>query len=307
MEGSHNEVKNRSCGGVQKRRPLAILLRNAFIVSLSLVSLSFAQTFDVMIIERPGNLIAYDAFQQSVNPKQESALQPFAPIRILKNRDVLSDGITRCSKVEVGGELFYLLLNERGTVAESGDLGTVRIFRHVKAFRDTIEVLGSGHVVFQKPVTSSRRYCAAGERLECYFEVTGVVYARRMDSGSDFGWIRLPREEEGRWWSVVHAQPQHVDLSPMIRDRLLERIDDVNLAYTEIYALLTHQARKKLPVPQWQVETTGNAIVCVLKPSAAAPFYRRSIKSLAATLQAYLVGTGFDVIQEEDAIRIVKR
>lgn len=307
MEGSFKAVKNRNCGGVGFGRSLAILLRNAFVISLSVTPSVFSQTFDVLIVESPEHLVVYDAFQQSLPALQEHALQPFVPMKILKDRDVLSDGLTSCTKVQVDAEAYYLLLNDRGRLAGSKDMGTVRIFRNVKFVDDTIAVLESRRIVFQNPFNSRRQYLTAGERCICYFEVAGVYYAKRMESESGFGWLRLPDTENRKSWRIVHAQSASVDLSPMIRNRLVQRIDDVNLGFTELYALLNNETGRKLPVPQWRMESTNASLVFVLRPSAAARFYKQSIASLMATLQTYLVGTGYDVLERGNVIQIVKR
>ncbi len=307
MEGSSKAVKRRNCGGGRSCLPLAILLRNAFIISLAVSSGAFSQTFDVLIVEKPDHLVVYDAFQQSLTSPQEHPIQPFTPIRIIRLRDALNDGITPCSKVDVDGETFYLLRDERGQLAGSKNLGIVRIFQHVKFIDDTIEVLGSRHIALQSPVKKSSQFLAAGEACVRYFEFAGAIYSKPLRPQAEYGWLRLSPAERGKTWQIVRAKPAHVDLSPMIRNRVIDKIRDVNLAYSEVYSLLSKESKKKIPVPQWEIDSTSTSMTFVLRPAAAASFYRQSIRTLSATLQTYLLGTGYDALVQGHEIEIKKR
>ncbi len=307
MEGSSEALKKQNCRGGRSCRPLAILLRNAFIISFAVSSGAFSQTFDVLIVEKPDHLVVYDAFQQSLTSLHETPLQPFAPIRILILRDVLNDGITTCSKVDVDGEIFYLLRDERGQLAGSKNLGILRVFQHVRSIDDTIEVIGSRQIAIQDPFGQMRRFLSAGEHCVRFFEFAGGIYAKRLRSQAEYGWLRLPLAGKGRSWRVVSPELARVDLSPMIRDRVIEKIKDVNLAYSEVYSLLGKESIKKFPVPQWQIESTNTSMTCVLRPAAAASFYRQSIQILSATLQTYLLGTGYEALVQRNAIEIKKR
>jgi hypothetical protein len=307
MEGSTEAVKKQNCGGGCSYHPLAILLWNAFTICLAISPCAFAQTFDVLIVEKPDHLVIYDSFQQSLSSLNESVLQPFAPFKVLKQRDVLSDGLTACEKVEVDGEVFYLLRDESGQLAGRKALGTVRNLQNAKLLNDTIEVLGPRSIVLQHPVKSGRRFLSNGDRCLRYFNAAGVVYARLLGAKPEYGWLRLPATEKGRSWQKVRAQPMRLDLSPMIRDRVNGRIKDVNGAFSQVYSLLNKETGKRYPVPQWEVESTNTSLICVLRPAAAAGFYKQSIQTLSATLQTYLLGTGYDVREHGNRIEIRRR
>jgi hypothetical protein len=307
MEGSDKSVKKENCGGGQSRRPLAILLWNAFVISLAISSCASSQSFDVLIVANPDRLVVYDSFQQSLPSLHETVLQPYAPIRVLKSHDVLSDGLTPCAKVEVDGEVFYLLRDGSGQLAGWKNLGTVRTFHRVTLIDDTIAVLASNRVLLQHLVGGDRRFLSVGDRCLRYFHDGGNVYVRLLGSQPEYGWLRLPADGKGKLWRVVQAQAAQLDLSPMIRARVHERIDDANLAYAEVYALLSKESGKRFPVPQWTIDSTNTSMMCVLRPVAAATFYKRTIQALSATLQTYVLGTGYDVRAQGNRIEIRRR
>ncbi len=307
MEGSTKAVKNRNCGGGRYRHPLTILLRNACILSFVIFPRAISQTFEALTVENPEHLVVYDSFQQSLSSLQRTPLQPFAPIKFLKQRDVLGDGFTPCAKVEVDGEVFYFLRDESGQLAGWKSLGTTRIFHNLKFLNDTVEVLGPRVIQIQDPNNASRRFLSIGERCLRYFNADGRTYIRRLGSRPSYGWTQLSGTDKGRFWQVVRASRSNIDLSPMMRDRVNAKINEVNLAYAQVYSQLAKETGKHFPVPQWEVHTEKATILLVLQPSVAAGHYKKTIQSLASTLQTYLLGTEYSVVEQGNQIEIKKQ
>jgi len=307
MEGSIKAVKKKFCGGGRCRPPLASFLWIPFIISLAVSPVAQSQTSDFLIVERPDHLVVYDAFQQSVKSRSEDVFRPFTPFKILRLHDVLSDGLTRCSKVEVEGTVFYLLRNERGQLVDAKELGMVRQVQRAGTIDDTIEVLSSSGVAWESPDERSSMVLRAGDRCVRLFEFAGADYARRLDGRGDYGLLRLSKDEKGSAWRTIQEEPSRVTLSPMIRDRVIGRIREANLTYVDVYALLSDETRKRFPVPQWDITSTATSLTCVLRPKSAVAFYPQSIKALSSTLRTYLLGTGYDVFEQGDEIEIRRR
>ena len=304
MEGSTKAVKKRQCGGGRPCRPLATLLLCALLIFPATSYRAFSQTVDVLIVQKPDQLVVYDSFQQSLASPQQNVLQSFVPMRILKYRDLLGDGITPCVKVDVEGEVFYLLRHENGHLAGRNDLGVVKLFRRVRPMNDTVEVLASHSIQMENPVQGSRRFLSVGDYcLRCFFDA-GAYYVRTLGSHPEYGWLRLSPVEKGKSWQIARPEQARVDLPPMIRDRIAGRIKDANLAYTEVYSLLTAETGKLFPAPQWEIESTRSSLICTLRPAAAASLYPQAILALSATLRTYVLGTGFDVTMQGNTIEI---
>ncbi len=307
MEGSSEIVKMPHCGGGQRCRPLAILLRKAFVVSVVLVPLAFSQSFDFLVIKNTNHLVIYDSFQQSLASSQGPAIRPFAPMKILAVRDLLGDGLTRCMKVDVDGEVFYLVRDDSGKLAGWKDLGYVTTFQGRKYIGDTISVLASNRITLQKTEKDEGIMLAAGDRCIRYFDQGGSVYVKKLGIQPAYGWISLMRFDRGRLWQMVRPVPVQMDLSQMLRDRVIGRIKEINEMFMEVYGLLGKETGKKFPVPQWSVDSSTAVLSCVLMPATAVRFYPRTLTELSAALQAYVVGTGYDVHAVENRIEIRKR
>lgn len=297
-------MKPRNCRGGHLRRPLAILLWNIFTLTSAITSFSYSQDYDVLIVEKPEHLVVYDVYQQSLTSSQAGALRSFEPIKILKSQDVLGDSMTPCAKVQVGGQVFYLLRNARGGLVGSNLSGMVKVFRRVKSIDDTIEVLISRQIAIQSPSSTARHLASAGDMCVRYFEYGGAAYVKRIGSPDEYGWVRLPMHGNGRSWRVARVQSSGPSLSPMIRERVLKRIRQVNLTYLELYSFLSKETNKRAAVPQWVVQSSGSTIICALLPDSVAGSYAQSIRSLAAALQTYLLGTGYHIVEQGNALVI---
>ncbi len=304
MEGSTKALNPSNHGGGLSHRPCLSLVRHLVLLTFTTVSSSFSQTSDVWIIEKPEHLVVYDVYQQSVESSQSNAIRPFEPVRVIKARDVLGDSMTPCSKVEVGGEMYYLLLNERGHLAGSALLGTVKVFRGVKFLDDTVEVLQSRKILFQDPVKKNSHFLAGGNFCVRYFSVGGTTYAKIIGQEERYGWLQLPGRERGAVWKAAETPQIAQSLSPMIRDRIAKRIRQANLTLSELYLFLSRRTGRKMVVPQWRIQSSGPSMACTFVPDSVAPQFSQSIQTLCTTLQTYLLGTGYDVVSQGNKVLI---
>ncbi len=304
MEGSTKALNSPDRRGGFTHRPCVFLLAHLSFLILAVTSCSFSQSNTVWIVEKPEHLVVYDAYQQSLGSNQTSAIRPFEPIKVLKARDVLGDRMTPCSKVEVGDQIYYLLLNERGHLAGSSLLGAVKVFRNVRFIDDTIEVLRPGSITYREPVRANQHAIKAGDFCVRYFSYDGSVYAKVIGSTEQYGWLHLLAGERGRSWRLAEVQQSAQGLSPMIRDRVLKRINQANLAFLDVYAILNQRTNRRTNPPRWFVQSSGPSLVCTLLPDTVAQRYSQSIQALSATLQTYILGTGYGVVTQGNRILI---
>jgi hypothetical protein len=304
MEGSTKPLNDWNCRGGLTYRPCVVWLCQIVVLLLSVISFSFSQTSDVWIIEKPEHLVVYDVYQQSLGPGHASVIQPFEPIKVLRAGEILGDSMTYCSRVEVGDQTYYLLLNERGHLAGSALLGSVKVFRNVRFINDTVEVLRSGKIDYQEPVNKIRHVLQAGNLCVRCFSFGGLVYAKIVGSTEHFGWLQLPAGEQGKSWKVAEVQQTVQGLSPMIRDRVLKRIRQANLTLSQLYWFLDKRTRMAKIAPQWFIQSSSSSIVCTLLPDSIASRYTGSVQNLSLILQTYLLGTGYDVVSQQNKILI---
>ena len=299
-------MTGRYCWGGLWRRPSTFLVWAAFL-SAFFITPVVSQTFDVVIIEEPRHLIAYDAFQQSLASSQLTVLRPFVPMKILKAHDVLGDGLTNCIKVDVDGNIFFLLSDDSGRLVGGNKLGTVKTYERKVFFQDTITILVSRKIIFMSFADGSQSSLAAGERCVRYFENAGSVYVKRLGKDPAFGWIRIPVAEEGSWWQIVRTASVQLELSSALRERMNGRILQVNQTLAQIYAVLNRESGKRLKAPQWYVDPHAESLSFVLLPESALNIYPQSVEALKTSLQTYLLGTSYNAFMTGNKIDIKSR
>jgi hypothetical protein len=306
MERGSEEMTERYCWGGLWHRPSTFLIWAAFLATFFITPV-VSQTFDVVIIEEPHHLIAYDAFQQSLASSQLAVLQPFVPMKILKAHDVLGDGLTSCMKVDVDGNVFFLLSDNSGRLVGWNKLGTIKTYERRIFLQDTISILVSNKITFQSSTNGSQSPLAAGDRCVRYFENAGSVYVKRLRKDPAFGWIRAPGAEEGSWWKIVHTASVRSEFSSALRERINGRIRQVNQTLAQIYIVLNRESGKRLTTPQWYVDPHAESLRFVLLPDSAIIIYPKSVEVLKTSLQTYLLGTSYNAFIVGNKIDIKPR
>jgi hypothetical protein len=299
-------MTGRYCWGGLWRRLSTFLIWTAFLAAFFITPV-VSQTFDVIIIEKPHQLIAYDAFQQSLASSQLAVLQPFVPMKILKAHDVLGDGLTSCMKVDVDGNIFFLLSDNSGRLVGWNKLGTIKTYERRIFLQDTISILVSNKITFQSSTNGSQSPLAAGDRCVRYFENAGSVYVKRLRKDPAFGWIRAPGAEEGSWWKIVHTASVRSEFSSALRERINGRIRQVNQTLAQIYTVLNRESGKRLTTPQWYVDPHAESLRFVLLPDSAIIIYPKSVEVLKTSLQTYLLGTSYNAFIVGNKIDIKPR
>ena len=299
-------MKRRYCRGGVWHRPLAFLIWTILLTAIFITPV-ISQTFDVVIIEKPRYLTAYDAFQQSLAPSQLAMFQPFVPMKILNTRDVFSDGLTSCMKIDVDGHIYFLLNNDSGRLVGWDKLGMVKIYKRKTFLQDTISILVSRKIIFQSSADGSRNSLTAGDRCIRYFENNGSLYIKRIGKDPAFGWIRTAGKEEGSLWKNVHIEEARSEFSSALRERINRRIRQVNQTLAQIYTVLNRESGKRLLAPQWYVDQHTESLSFVLLPESALNSYPQSVEALKILVQTYLLGTSYNAFITGNKIDIKSR
>ena len=99
------------------------LQRALYLSAVCAATLQGAQT-DVLLIAHPERLLIFNKYQQRLTSDESSRLVPFAPMVVVRADDQLGDGLTRCTTVRVGNDLFYLQTSHDGTLQGDGTTAT---------------------------------------------------------------------------------------------------------------------------------------------------------------------------------------
>ena len=255
---------------------------------------------DLLLVERPAQLVILDRYQQTVPAQERRRLTPFAPMLVKNLSGHLGDGITPCMSVEIAGVQFYLILDEGGDLAGKTQAGYVRLVRGAEISADTVELLAT--LRFASPDRTRDRQVKPGDRLALQFRAGGETYARLMGGG--FGWLPAG----GSAWRTVRNAPGVV---PAGRHRELEiirsSINSANAVFLSLYASLGPGASGKSGAPRWEFEAGNDAVVCLLTGLGRAggeAGFAESTEMLARELQTLLLGRGMGVSSRPGVITI---
>ncbi len=297
-------MTERPCRGGRLCRPSAFLLlvASVFIVCAHAVS----QAAEFLVIEHPKFLIAYDSFQQSLTAGQRETLRPFMPMKILEAHDVLGDGFTRCTKVDAEGNILYLLEDENGALANRKSLGLVKKYAGKEILQDTIAILVPDKMLFTD-AAGGKSVLSEGDRCIRYFSEAGSWYVKRLGRPPVYGWIKSSETKMNEWWGVVRPEAVRTDFSPALLERIDGRIRQANQTLVQVYAVLNRETGKRLTPPRWSINRRGESLRIALLPDSTLKYYPKSVDALNASLQTYVLGTGFDVTSSGNEITIRSR
>lgn len=289
-----------------KRRLFVILFFAASFAVLFLTP-AVSQIYDVILIEKPRSLTIYDAFQQSTTSSQLSNFLPFVPMKVLKARDILGDGFTRCMRVEIDGKTYFLLIGEEGRLTGWNKAGETKTFKDKECLADTITVLASQKIAFRNYSNGRQSYLSAGDRCVRFFRHDGSIYVKLIGKDQKFGWIKTSSGDEGKLWKIVRTAASQPELSAALRERITGRIQQVNRTLMQIYSVLNKETSRGMAVPQWQQYPQSEILGFVFIPGKAVEVYPQSVEILKSALQTYLLGTNYNVIISGNRMEIKQR
>jgi hypothetical protein len=299
MEGAGGEiVSGRHSGGLK-----------GCLVAVSLAGLAQAWagrgSDEFLIVERPARLVVLNRYQQNLTPNELTLLQPFVPMKILRSRDLLGDGFTPCTRVEIGGTEFFLIREDAGLLAgetHAGALTTTAGFSHPW---DTVHVLRNGGLRFSAPSGQGESFLAAGERIVRIFTHSGRTYVKRSGGARVYGWVNLAPDAEGRLWSLSHLVPTAESTIPVrIRDSVQAALSRTNALLVNLYAYFNGTSRQHRATPRWQMEPEGTVLRCTLLDGSPERDFAESTRYLVRELENHVLGTDFGVFQYPRGIEI---
>ncbi len=246
-------------------------------------------TGEVMVVEHVDKLILYDKYQQHLSVQARAGLQPFTPLRILKEKDVLGDGFTPCMDVAIGEDAYFVV----GGMEDARRSGVLATYRNVRLLSDTVEVLRSRAVSFS-PVDRLRwTPMPAGERLLRIFAEGTRTYVRRLGAGAGYGWAALPPSGEGKSWRpLVRSVASFTVLPPDVLGRIRTHLGEKNELLRKLFAFFNGRTGEQKTAPHWELEASGQDVDCVLHDGRGEDF-AESTKYLVRDLDDLMLGTGF--------------
>jgi len=259
-----------------------------------------------LVVERVEHLKVYNKYQQEATPpEREQALAPFLPMRILKGDDLLGDGFTRCARVDVGAEMFYLLKDGEGKLSRSGPLGLERTFVNAIPLSDTVEILPRADVQFSPITSPSHQAVRPREKFLRFFRLQNAVYCRRLPDSTNYGWIDLTGKNEQRVWKrIIHNTSSQELISPDVIRAVNAKVDEVNLVLAGLFEHFNSRTRQRKDPPAWTIESTAGRIACKLQGSIDPEDLHGSTLYLIKDLENIAMGARLHIAYTSGSIEI---
>jgi hypothetical protein len=278
------------------------------IVSLFAVSLSAQHqhtTANYLLVEHPERLIVYNRYQQHSTPEEQKLLTPFVPIKILDAEATLNDDFTPCLKVDIQGQIFYLLKNEVFEVPGK-KLGTMRVLNRVTVLNDTIRLVSSD-ITLTIPDQKKSHRLQAGAILERYFQDGKTTFVRLSGQRPEYGWVHFSMGEKTKEYIVLSSTKSiatNVPLSDAIRKRIQVKLIEANKALADLFAYFNTETKTRKIAPQWRLVTFKQQYACILEPTEYGKQYAESSRYLAGDIESILLGTNYGTIMSPGRIEI---
>lgn len=284
------------------KRILPILL---FISLLIMRTAANARIADFLIVENPAALTIYNQYQQPVNSDNDLVSRFFVPFEIINENDLLSDGITPVMEVRLFSQRFHILKTMEDEISGVDAAGSAQIFRNCAVHGDTIAVVLNNAVYFSRSIAAQEQPLPEGTVLLRLFRKGDRYYVFDTSARQAFGWCRFKTD---RAWEPVkpEAKPASAGITADLRERLIARIQSINLLYARYFEHFNRRYNKRLPAPQWQVESGDDRIAFRMGNQKYAEQLSESSAVLRRELQNMLLGTNLELQEQNNAFIISK-
>jgi len=288
-------------------RPVTSCLQRALLLSaVCAATLQGAQT-DVLLVAHPERLLIFNKYQQRLTSDESSRLVPFAPMVVVRADDQLGDGLTRCTTVRVGNDLFYLQTSHDGTLQEPGGPAGVALHRDVRLLGDTIVVRKDRSLFFALPDRRGKTEMRRGDRMLRYFLKDGEAYVRKLGHAAEYGWLDLRKGENDSWALIHESSATDARTSGEILATLSATVAEANATLRQLYRHLGADGRESATPPQFRLEVSGDTVLCAFDDPRKATRHSGMLGALAHEFERILSGTGATFRVRDTAIAVTYR
>lgn len=284
------------------------LWQGLFIAALlcftTLASPFIAIAADFYVVQNPASLSLLDRFQQNISNAQKKELASGTPFCIKQKNELMGDELTQAHRVTYKGKILFMALNDAGEIAGNESQDNVTLYRGCTLYNDSIQVQQSNILSMRKKLGTTIFY--EKDILIRHFSHADKFYITHNASKNN-GWVSLKKKRA--WGKIAHTKKAPTPLlGALTRDRIGERIEEVNIDYRQYTTFFNKQTGDTKAPPQWILRPVGAGFTCTWKGSSdhfAA--MKRSTRILLADLANMVLGKPFAVILKNRTIYIKVR
>jgi hypothetical protein len=253
-----------------------------------------------LIIEKPAALKIYNKYEQKIDPAGSGLFKSFCALQITDPNITLSDNFTLADRVEIDGEYFYLIKNNRQSFDLTRLPGYLKEFRGVQAFGDTVVVSHDGRIFLQSPLTKEKIYLPAGTMLKRIFLSAKMTYIQTIHETRQYGWCNLSDDSN---WHRFSPPATALNLNEVLK-QIQPVFDRYNSLYRQSFQYFNQHMDRQRVIPYWQVELTDTRLSAKLMNIAGTGSFPNSLPYLVNEIRQHLLNTPLQITQTGDGFEI---
>jgi hypothetical protein len=272
--------------------------------TLAAVALPASAASTYLLIEHPDRLTLLNKYQQELSPGEKALLVPFVAMRIMKQDDVLSDGYTHCTQVEIGGSTFFVVKDGAGRFIADGSPGSQHTVTGATTLGDTIAIIQEHRVEF-RPQSGRPLRLDAGATLIRIFRGSQGTYCRLDGTPSVYGWITMEGLRQNADWTKVELQHKEPSISLSDTERKVRAsVSEINGLLVRLFRFFDARTGESKTPPAWRVEAGASSITCLLEGTPDPAHYRQSTFYLVNTIETIARSSSLRVLSSPGRIEI---
>jgi len=270
------------------------------------VVLSAAEkTGDFLIISHPSKLSIFNQFEQILTETDLNSFPSYPPFLIVNRKETLGDQITEAIRCNYQGQIYFLLLDEKGNLKGLSSQLYHNIFKNCLIILDTVSLKQPTSVYQKYPSGGSVTKCSAGLSVERIFRYSSSYYVFIPDK-KVFGWINSgPAIFKTSAKNIIESKTFSVnDIYEIVGNRL-KAVNETYIQYFEFFNDITHQDKS---IPQWKLYNDGKRLKCTLSSSAQiSEQLQNSTRYILQDIEQILLGKPFSIQYNSGEITISPR
>jgi len=279
-------------------------MKSFMVICFFFVAVMAARADDFLITEYPDAFVMLDRYQQKLPDRARLRFLQNRPWRILKKKMLLSDGFTAVMKVQAAGQIWFFVLDIKGTPKHATP-SAIQMLKNTQSHSDTLIVVRKRAVLFSDetayPGIGHRQYLKPGDKLIRVFTYRGRSFVKPL-SGNRFGWLTI-RNKAGIKTAGKHlTATAHHMLSATVLKNLQQKIDETNKMYRGVFTLLNTHFGRKVTVPQWMMVPRVDGWAIYRHPNPGD--FLKSRHYFEEKIRGALWNSGYTLSTSKDTLRV---
>ncbi len=227
-------------------------------LSAPALRIGICSAVDLLIVESVGPYRVLNKYEQPLSPEEKDDFPTNVPFVVVDRDATLGDQLTPAMIVTYKGIRYYFQKDAEDGLIEASTGGYRRIFRNVVETDDTVQLKRQTTLHTRYPASGNEYRIREGVLLVRLFQTGGYYYAHPTSDPSQFGWVRLSRNDWTEPSSAAPTQaPAKTALNEDVRRRIITHIDQSNEIYALYFSSLNQVTTQDKAVPRWTVHSEG--------------------------------------------------